>query len=185
MSRPFRAPAWVGCFFPRALPWAFLLVPLRGDCCPADAASCGSHFVVPTRQSDARLVRAALVKSRQWLACFWRPSGPPDGAAAARILRAHGSRDGPTLRRHRARRRVLRLALGSPDTPIRRPPRAGSVCENRTVAGLLFGGPPGRRDRASPAASCRLSPLRNGPLGSRASLPGSLQFGHANALARM
>ncbi len=35
-----------------------------------DAASCGSHFVVPTRQSDARLVRARFVKSGQWQVCF-------------------------------------------------------------------------------------------------------------------
>ncbi len=55
-----------------------------------DAASCGSHFVVPTRQFDARLVRATLV-------------------------------------------------------------------EVRTVAGLFFGGPPGRRMARRPPASCGLN----------------------------
>ncbi|MHC4109399.1 MAG: hypothetical protein ACYSTY_15095, partial [Planctomycetota bacterium] len=64
-----------------------------------------SHFASGEAKFDARLLRAALWKSGQWLACFWRPSGPPGRAAAARILRAQYSRDGPTLRRHPCRRR--------------------------------------------------------------------------------
>ncbi len=58
--------------------------------------------------------------------------------------------------RPRARRRILRLALLSPDTLTRRPPRAGSVCGSRTLAGLFFGGPPGRRLARRPPASCVL-----------------------------
>ncbi len=42
------------------------------------------------------------------------------------------------------------------DTPIRRRHPASSVCESPTVAGMFFGGPPGRRMARRPPASCGL-----------------------------
>ncbi len=77
------------------------------------ARTSSSRHASPTPAS----CRLLLWRFERWQACFTRPFGPRDGAAAARILRAHASRDGPTLRRHPCRRS---LQIGRPTGWVRR-----------------------------------------------------------------
>jgi len=83
------------------------------------------------------------------------------------------------------RRRVLRLAQGcrirsSTPASCRLP-----LWRSGRWLGLFFAALRAAGDCAASAASCRLPPVRDGAIGSRASLPGSLPIGQGTARARM
>jgi len=59
------------------------------------------------------------------------------------------------------------------------------LCGDPDGGWVCYCGPPGRGDCAASAASCRLAFVRDGAIGSRASLPGSLPIGQGTTRVRM
>ncbi len=74
---------------------------------------------------------------------------------------------------------------GMPDTVIDAGILPAATLRSGRWPGLFFAALRAAGDCAASAASCRLLPVRDGAIGSRASLPGSLPIGRGPALARI